>query len=133
MQSGAGRVGQRHDARVQRVMQRGAGRVGQRHDARVQRVGLTVDPNSAASGSGKMNKRAVTAGRSEAAARVGMRADGESRRQRRSSAARSRLGGVDFHACCSTCRAKLTQEKLELMRHFTHTSSSAGRLRESRL
>ena len=81
-------------------MQRGAGRVGQRHDARVQRVGLTVDPNSAASGSG-MNKRAVTAGRSEAAARVGMRADGESRRQRRSSAARSRLGGVDFHACCS--------------------------------
>ena len=99
MQRGAGRVGQRHDARVQRVMQRGAGRVGQRHDARVQRVGLTVDPNSAASGGSGMNKRAVTAGRSEAAARVGMRADGESRRQRRSSAARSRLGGVDFHAC----------------------------------
>ena len=58
-----------------------------------------MDPNSAASGSGRMNKRAVTAGRSEAAARVGMRADGESRRQRRSSAARSRLGGVDFHGC----------------------------------
>ena len=64
-------------------MQRGAGRVGQRHDARVQRVGLTVDPNSAGSGSGRMNERAVTAGRGEAAARVGMRADGESRRQQR--------------------------------------------------